>query len=319
MPRHLHVEERRGGVGVRQDVARRLVDRHGPRTGGRVGGLARRAPPGCPGEGSWDRNGPSNQVFGISFLSRLNLVTEGTSLLWCGLPRKPPDPMKRLVALFAAARPRHRRRRSGQARPSRQGVEELARPSPISTRTATRTCSPPPRWCSTRTRARRCSRRTPTQVASHRLDHQADDGDGGPRREAAARRGHPDLRPRTSTCSRARSSRLPVGAHFRRDDLHPHRPRGLATTAPPPRWAAPIPGGILAFVDRDERQGEAARPRSPRTSSTRAGLAPGNVSSPADLGRLVAEASKYDLIREYSTTAGPRRDAARFRAQGRAT
>jgi D-alanyl-D-alanine endopeptidase (penicillin-binding protein 7) len=32
------------------------------------------------------------------------------------------------------------------------------------------------------------------------------------------------------------------------------------------------------------------------------GLAPGNVSSAHDLGKLVAEASRYELIREYSTT-----------------
>ena len=32
------------------------------------------------------------------------------------------------------------------------------------------------------------------------------------------------------------------------------------------------------------------------------GLAPGNVSSPADLGRLVSEATRYAEIREYSTT-----------------
>jgi D-alanyl-D-alanine endopeptidase (penicillin-binding protein 7) len=32
------------------------------------------------------------------------------------------------------------------------------------------------------------------------------------------------------------------------------------------------------------------------------GLAPGNVSSPAELARLVAAASTYPIIREYSTT-----------------
>src|SRR5262249_32728055 len=32
------------------------------------------------------------------------------------------------------------------------------------------------------------------------------------------------------------------------------------------------------------------------------GLSPGNVSTPQDLGKLVAAAASYDLIREYSTT-----------------
>ena len=96
-------------------------------------------------------------------------------------------------------------------------------------------------------------------------------------------------------------SRLPVGAHFRRDDLI-----RIALVASDNRAAAALgrsyPGGTPAFVERDERQGEAARASQSTRFVDSSGLAPGNVSSPAELGRLVAEASKYDVIREYSTT-----------------
>ncbi len=40
MAGRLHVEEGGRGVGIRKDVGSRLVDRHGPGTGGRVGRLA---------------------------------------------------------------------------------------------------------------------------------------------------------------------------------------------------------------------------------------------------------------------------------------
>ena len=95
-------------------------------------------------------------------------------------------------------------------------------------------------------------------------------------------------------------SRLPVGAHFRRDDLI-----RIALVASDNRAAAALgrayPGGIEAFVGAMN-----AKARLMGLESTRfvdsSGLAPGNVSSPAELARLVAEASKYDIIREYSTT-----------------
>ena len=95
-------------------------------------------------------------------------------------------------------------------------------------------------------------------------------------------------------------SRLPVGAHFRRDDLI-----RIALVASDNRAAAALgrayPGGIEAFVGAMN-----AKARLMGLESTRfvdsSGLAPGNVSSPAELARLVAQASKYDIIREYSTT-----------------
>ena len=95
-------------------------------------------------------------------------------------------------------------------------------------------------------------------------------------------------------------SRLPVGAHFRRDDLI-----RIALVASDNRAAAALgrayPGGIEAFVEAMN-----AKARLMGLESTRfvdsSGLAPGNVSSPAELARLVAEASKYEIIREYSTT-----------------
>jgi len=95
-------------------------------------------------------------------------------------------------------------------------------------------------------------------------------------------------------------SRLPVGAHFRRDDLI-----RIALVASDNRAAAALgrayPGGIDSFVEAMN-----AKARLMGLDSTRfvdsSGLAPGNVSSPAELARLVAEASKYDIIREYSTT-----------------
>jgi len=96
-------------------------------------------------------------------------------------------------------------------------------------------------------------------------------------------------------------SRLPVGAHFRRDDLI-----RIALVASDNRAAAALgrayPGGLSAFVVAMN-----ARAKLLGLDATQfvdsSGLAPGNVSSPADLGKLVAEASKYDLIRDYSTTA----------------
>ena len=95
-------------------------------------------------------------------------------------------------------------------------------------------------------------------------------------------------------------SRLPIGSHFRRDDL-----LRLALMASDNRAASALgrnyPGGILAFVDAMN-----AKAKELKLTATlfvdSSGLAPGNVSSPADLGKLVAAASKYELISEYSTT-----------------
>lgn len=95
-------------------------------------------------------------------------------------------------------------------------------------------------------------------------------------------------------------SRLPIGTHFRRDDL-----MRLALMASDNRAAAALgrnyPGGIVAFVDAMN-----AKAKSLGLTATHyvdsSGLAPGNVSSPADLGKLVTAASKYDIITEYSTT-----------------
>ncbi|HEX5628365.1 MAG TPA: serine hydrolase [Usitatibacteraceae bacterium] len=95
-------------------------------------------------------------------------------------------------------------------------------------------------------------------------------------------------------------SRLPVGAHFRRDDLI-----RIALVASDNRAAAALgrsfPGGTPAFVSAMNAKAQLLGLQSTRFVDA-SGLAPGNVSSSADLGRLVAEASKYGVIREYSTT-----------------
>ena len=95
-------------------------------------------------------------------------------------------------------------------------------------------------------------------------------------------------------------SRLPIGSHFRRDDL-----LRLALMASDNRAAAALgrnyPGGILTFVDAMNAKAKILGLNATHFVDS-SGLAPGNVSSPNDLGRLVAEASKYALIKEYSTT-----------------
>ena len=96
-------------------------------------------------------------------------------------------------------------------------------------------------------------------------------------------------------------SRLPIGAHFRRDDL-----LRLALMASDNRAASSLgrhyPGGILAFVDAMNAKAKLLGLNATHYVDS-SGLAPGNVSSAQDLGKLVSEASKYDLIREYTTTA----------------
>ena len=95
-------------------------------------------------------------------------------------------------------------------------------------------------------------------------------------------------------------SRLPVGAHFRRDDLI-----RIALVASDNRAAAALgrsyPGGIEAFVTAMNAKAKLLGLQATQFVDS-SGLAPGNVSSPAELARLVSEASRYDIIREYSTT-----------------
>jgi D-alanyl-D-alanine endopeptidase (penicillin-binding protein 7) len=96
------------------------------------------------------------------------------------------------------------------------------------------------------------------------------------------------------------SSRLPIGSHFRRDDL-----MRLALMASDNRAASALgrnfPGGVSAFVDAMNEKA-----KSLGTTQTRyvdsSGLSPNNISTPADLGKIVAAASSYETIRDYSTT-----------------
>jgi D-alanyl-D-alanine endopeptidase (penicillin-binding protein 7) len=95
-------------------------------------------------------------------------------------------------------------------------------------------------------------------------------------------------------------SRLPIGAHFRRDDL-----MRLALMASDNRAASALgrnyPGGIATFVAA--MNAKAVTLGLTQTHYVDAsGLNPGNVSSPADLGKLVAAAAQYPLITEYTTT-----------------
>ncbi|MEO7741539.1 MAG: D-alanyl-D-alanine endopeptidase [Usitatibacter sp.] len=95
-------------------------------------------------------------------------------------------------------------------------------------------------------------------------------------------------------------SRLPIGSHFRRDDL-----MRLALMASDNRAASALgrnyPGGILSFVGAMNVKAKSLGLGATHFVDS-SGLAPGNVSSAADLGKMVAAASKYDLIKEYSTT-----------------
>jgi D-alanyl-D-alanine endopeptidase (penicillin-binding protein 7) len=95
-------------------------------------------------------------------------------------------------------------------------------------------------------------------------------------------------------------SRLPIGAHFRRDDL-----MRLALMASDNRAAAALgrnyPGGITAFVAAMNEKAKVLGLTQTRYVDS-SGLSPANVSSPQDLGKLVAAAYRYPLITEYSTT-----------------
>jgi len=95
-------------------------------------------------------------------------------------------------------------------------------------------------------------------------------------------------------------SRLPIGSHFRRDDL-----MRLALMASDNQAASALgrsyPGGLPAFVESMNRKAQTLGLQQTHYVDS-SGLSPGNVSSAQDLGKLVGEASKYDLIREYTTT-----------------
>ena len=95
-------------------------------------------------------------------------------------------------------------------------------------------------------------------------------------------------------------SRLPVGSHFRRDDLI-----RLALMASDNRAASALgrnyPGGQPAFVEAMNAKAKLLSLTNTRYVDA-SGLSPGNVSTPQDLGKLVAAASSYPVIREYSTT-----------------
>ncbi|APV52379.1 D-alanyl-D-alanine endopeptidase [Betaproteobacteria bacterium GR16-43] len=95
-------------------------------------------------------------------------------------------------------------------------------------------------------------------------------------------------------------SKLPLGTHFRRDDL-----LRIALVASDNRAASALgrsyPGGLPAFVDAMNAKAKALGLTN-TTFVDSSGLSPGNVSSGQDLAKLVAAASGYPLIREYSTT-----------------
>ena len=95
-------------------------------------------------------------------------------------------------------------------------------------------------------------------------------------------------------------SRLPIGSHFRRDDL-----LRLALMASDNRAASALgrnyPGGINAFVAAMNAKAQALGLTQTHYVDS-SGLSPANVSSPQDLAKLVAAAAKYPLIKEYSTT-----------------
>jgi len=95
-------------------------------------------------------------------------------------------------------------------------------------------------------------------------------------------------------------SRLPIGSHFRRDDL-----LRLALMASDNRAASALgrtyPGGLAAAVAAMNTKAQALGLTQTRYVDS-SGLSPQNVSSPADLAKLVAAASQYEVIREYSTT-----------------
>jgi D-alanyl-D-alanine endopeptidase (penicillin-binding protein 7) len=97
------------------------------------------------------------------------------------------------------------------------------------------------------------------------------------------------------------SSRLPVGAELSREEM-----LRLALMASENRAASSLgrhyPGGMPAFVAAMNRKAAAIGLADTRFHDS-TGLHPGNVSSARDLTKMVAAASRYPLIREFSTTA----------------
>ena len=95
-------------------------------------------------------------------------------------------------------------------------------------------------------------------------------------------------------------SRLPVGTAFRREDL-----LRIALMASDNRAAAALgrtyPGGTPAFVEAMNAKSKMIGMQNARFVDP-TGLAPANVASPQDLALLVAEASSFPQIREFSTT-----------------
>lgn len=94
-------------------------------------------------------------------------------------------------------------------------------------------------------------------------------------------------------------SRLPVGTAFRREDL-----MRVALLASDNRAAAALgrnyPGGTDVFVATMNMKARALG-LTQTVFVEPTGLAPGNVSTPHELAILVAEASRHDKIREFST------------------
>ena len=94
-------------------------------------------------------------------------------------------------------------------------------------------------------------------------------------------------------------SRLPVGTAFRREDL-----MRLALMASDNRAAAALgrtyPGGMAAAVEAMNAKAQSLGLQSTHFVDP-TGLAPGNVASAQDLALMVAEASKHEQIREFST------------------
>ena len=95
-------------------------------------------------------------------------------------------------------------------------------------------------------------------------------------------------------------SRLPIGTHFRRDDL-----MRLALMASDNRAASALgrnyPGGLAAMVAAMNNKAKALGLTQTHYVDA-SGLSPANFSSPADLGKLVAAAATYPVIAEYTTT-----------------
>ncbi|AWI77053.1 D-alanyl-D-alanine endopeptidase [Parazoarcus communis] len=96
-------------------------------------------------------------------------------------------------------------------------------------------------------------------------------------------------------------SRLSLGTRMTREEL-----LRLALMSSENRAASTLarhyPGGLTAFVNAMNIKARLLSMTDTRFHDS-TGLNPANVSSPRDLARLVAAASRYPLIREFSTTA----------------